>query len=111
MTYEQTKIQSIKESIEKMQLELAYYEAIETITSIIDTVEIVPNGYLIGEVMQPTGLSFRWDWCSTVATEKSVLDTIARKVKCIKEHYTQSNLDWVKPLKKATKDFFAYRNK
>jgi hypothetical protein len=109
--YENSRIEELKEKVLKLQIEIAYLEARKVISSTIEECFKIPNDYLREIYGEKEKLRFDWhDWSSSTATEKWVLKRISDEVRSIKEHYTDSNLDWVKPLKQATKDYFAYIN-
>jgi hypothetical protein len=109
--YNTQRIEELKEKLAKIQLELAYCQAKEIISNIIENTVIIPNDYLKESFGTSQKIGFDWwDWNSSIATEKNVLKKISDKVSNIKEHYTASNLDWAKPLKQATKDYFAFVN-
>lgn len=103
-------IAALEAKIAEQQLYVDYLKSIRTIQTILATVEKVPNDYLLGHINErDKSITLYYD--STSATEDKIMKDLNGTIKQIKEHYTKTEMSWVKPLKQALKIYFQYKSK
>lgn len=111
----QEEVAQLEKQVLIIQRRIKYLKTQGRISHFLRTVKFIPNDYLVstyGTEQKFNDLLLDWDsFHRTNSTEESILKTINTIVKRVKEHYSASDLSWVKPMKAAVKDYFTYTNR